>query len=153
MIILFIAVPLKSEIILWYIWNLVSYRVFSFKRISSLIFVLPKIGQHMHKNKFVFSQLIVFLDRNKFNYIVHKHDSDKYVKHFTCWSFDVRTTLQSWKSERLDCRSWCSPFQILSSGNGAVSSNSVEERKTGTWKFTQLYIIKVSPTKILVEII
>ncbi|MBU9901096.1 DUF4372 domain-containing protein [Bacteroides uniformis] len=39
--------------------------------------------------------MIVFLDRNKFNYIVHKHDSDKYVKHFTCWSFDVRTTLQS----------------------------------------------------------
>lgn len=49
----------------------------------------------MHKNKFVFSQLIVFLDRNKFNYVVRKHDSDKYVKHFTCWSFDVQTTLQS----------------------------------------------------------
>ena len=40
----------------------------------------------MHKDKFVFSQLIVFLDRNKFNYIVRKHDGDKYVKHFTCWN-------------------------------------------------------------------
>ena len=30
----------------------------------------------MHKDKFVFSQLIVFLDRNKFNYIVRKHDGD-----------------------------------------------------------------------------
>ena len=40
----------------------------------------------MHKDKFVFSQVIVFLDRNKFNYIVRKHDGDKYVKHFTCWN-------------------------------------------------------------------
>lgn len=40
----------------------------------------------MHKDKFVFSQLIVFLDRNKFNYIVRKHDGDRYVKHFTCWN-------------------------------------------------------------------
>lgn len=40
----------------------------------------------MHKDKFVFSQLIAFLDRNKFNYIVRKHDGDKYVKHFTCWN-------------------------------------------------------------------
>ncbi|MPL81954.1 hypothetical protein SDC9_27888 [bioreactor metagenome] len=40
----------------------------------------------MHKDKFVFSQLIVFLDSDKFNYIVRKHDGDKYVKHFTCWN-------------------------------------------------------------------
>ncbi len=40
----------------------------------------------MHKDKFVFSQLIVFLDRNKFNYIVRKYGGDKYVKHFTCWN-------------------------------------------------------------------
>ena len=46
----------------------------------------PDAYLHMHKDKFVFSQLIVFLDRNKFNYIVRKHDGDKYVKHFTCWN-------------------------------------------------------------------
>lgn len=39
----------------------------------------------MHKDNFVFSQLVAFLDRNKFNYIVRKYDGDKYVKHFTCW--------------------------------------------------------------------
>ena len=33
----------------------------------------------MHKDKFVFSQLVA-LDRNKFNYIVRKYDGDKYVK-------------------------------------------------------------------------
>lgn len=40
----------------------------------------------MHKDKFVFSQLTGFLDRNKFNYIVRRYDGDKYVKHFTCWN-------------------------------------------------------------------
>lgn len=40
----------------------------------------------MHKDKLVFAQLITFLDRNKFNYIVRKYDGDKYVKHFTCWN-------------------------------------------------------------------
>ena len=40
----------------------------------------------MYKDKFVFSQLVSFLDRNKFNYIVRKYNGDKYVKHFTCWN-------------------------------------------------------------------
>ena len=40
----------------------------------------------MHKDKFVFSWLTEFLDRNKFSYIVRKYGGDKYVKHFTCWN-------------------------------------------------------------------
>lgn len=40
----------------------------------------------MFKDKFVFSQLIAFLDRNHFNYLVRKYDGDKYVKHLTCWN-------------------------------------------------------------------
>ena len=40
----------------------------------------------MFQDKFVFSQLVSFLDRNHFNYFVRKFDGDKYVKHFTCWN-------------------------------------------------------------------
>lgn len=40
----------------------------------------------MHKEKFVFSQLTQFLDRNHFNYLVSKYKGDHYVKHFTCWN-------------------------------------------------------------------
>lgn len=40
----------------------------------------------MFKDKFVFSQLIAFLDRNHFNYLARKYDGDKYVKHLTCWN-------------------------------------------------------------------
>ncbi|QIU93874.1 IS4 family transposase [Bacteroides faecium] len=40
----------------------------------------------MHQDKYVFSQLVSFLDRSKFNRIVTKYDGDKYVKYFTCWN-------------------------------------------------------------------
>ena len=40
----------------------------------------------MHKDKFVFAQLIEFLDRNYFNYLVRKYLGDKYIKFFTCWN-------------------------------------------------------------------
>ena len=34
----------------------------------------------------MFSQLLDFLDRNHFNYLVRKYDGDKYVKNFTCYN-------------------------------------------------------------------
>lgn len=40
----------------------------------------------MNKSKYVFSQLVSFLDRNHFNYLVRKYGGDKYVKTFTCWN-------------------------------------------------------------------
>lgn len=40
----------------------------------------------MFQDKFVFAQLVRFLDRNRFNYLVKKYNGDKYVKHFTCWN-------------------------------------------------------------------
>lgn len=91
----FIAVLLKSKIALWNIWNLVNYKVFSIKRISICTFASLKENLQMHKNKYVFAQLVSFLDRNKFNYIVRKYDGDKYealhlLESTTC--FNVRAT-------------------------------------------------------------
>lgn len=40
----------------------------------------------MFQDKYVFAQLVSFLDRSKFNRIVSKYGGDKYVKHFTCWN-------------------------------------------------------------------
>lgn len=40
----------------------------------------------MHKGKYVFSQLLDFLDRNAFNYLARKYDGDRYVKQFSCWN-------------------------------------------------------------------
>lgn len=40
----------------------------------------------MYNPKFVFSQLVDFLNRNKFNRIIKKYGGDRYVKYFTCWN-------------------------------------------------------------------
>ena len=40
----------------------------------------------MYKDKYVFAQLVSFLDRNCFNYLVRKYGADKYVKFFSCWN-------------------------------------------------------------------
>ena len=40
----------------------------------------------MHKDPFVFAQLVQFMDRSKFNRIIAKYDGDKYVKSYTCWN-------------------------------------------------------------------
>lgn len=40
----------------------------------------------MNNGKYVFSQLLDFLDRNHFNYLVRKYDGDRYVKNFTCYN-------------------------------------------------------------------
>lgn len=40
----------------------------------------------MNKDKYVFAQLVQFMDRNHFNYLVRKYEGDKYVKSFSCWN-------------------------------------------------------------------
>lgn len=40
----------------------------------------------MNKDKYVFAQLIEYLDNNKFRHLVDKYDGNSYVKHFTCWN-------------------------------------------------------------------
>ena len=40
----------------------------------------------MYNVKYVFAQLVAFLNRSKFNRVVAKYGGDRYVKHFTCWN-------------------------------------------------------------------
>lgn len=40
----------------------------------------------MNQIKYVFSQVIEFLNEDKFRRIVAKYDGDRYVKHYTCWN-------------------------------------------------------------------
>lgn len=40
----------------------------------------------MNKDKYVFAQLVEFLNRNDFNYLVRKYQTDKYIKSFSCWN-------------------------------------------------------------------
>ena len=40
----------------------------------------------MNKNKYVFAQLIEFLNNDKFRRLVDKYNGNRYVKHHTCWN-------------------------------------------------------------------
>lgn len=40
----------------------------------------------MNKDKYVFAQLVEFLDNNKFRHLVDKYDGNRYVKNLTCWN-------------------------------------------------------------------
>jgi len=40
----------------------------------------------MNQNKYVFAQLVEFLDNNKFFHIVQKYNGDKGIRGFTCWN-------------------------------------------------------------------
>ena len=40
----------------------------------------------MNKDKYVFAQLIKFLNNDKFRRLVDKYDGNHYVKHLTCWN-------------------------------------------------------------------
>ena len=51
-----------------------------------ILYLCNQNGLHMYQYKYVFAQLTSFLNRSKFNRIVTKYESDKYVKHFTCWN-------------------------------------------------------------------
>lgn len=40
----------------------------------------------MNKNKYVFAQLVEFLDKDKFCHLVDKYNGNRYVNSFTCWN-------------------------------------------------------------------
>lgn len=40
----------------------------------------------MNKNKYVFGQLVEFLDKDKLRHIVDKYNGNRYVKSFACWN-------------------------------------------------------------------
>lgn len=40
----------------------------------------------MNKAKYVFAQLVEFLNKDKFRYLVDKYGGNRYVKNFTCWN-------------------------------------------------------------------
>lgn len=40
----------------------------------------------MNQDKYVFAQLVEFLNNDKFRRLVDQYDGNRYVKHFTCWN-------------------------------------------------------------------
>ena len=40
----------------------------------------------MHKRKYVFAQLLGFINKDVFLRLANKYDSNRYVKQYTCWN-------------------------------------------------------------------
>ena len=80
------AVHLKLIIVLGNNWNIVSYIVFLSQRIWFHTFAEHHKILHMHQDKFIFAQLVSFLNRNHFNYLVCKYEDDKYMKFLSFWN-------------------------------------------------------------------
>lgn len=83
----------------------------------------------MNIDKYVFAQLVSFLDRSKFNRIVKKYDGDKYVKSFTCWNqllvmmFAQLTKQDSLRTTSLTIESLGTMCYHLGFGKGVTRSN------------------------------
>ena len=83
----------------------------------------------MNIDKYVFAQLVPFLDRSKFNRIVKKYDRDKYVKSFTCWNqllvmmFAQLTKQDSLRTTSLSIESLGTMCYHLGFGKGVTRSN------------------------------
>ncbi len=83
----------------------------------------------MHQEKYVFAQLVSFLDNFKFRRIVKKYDGDKYVKSFTCWNqllvmmFAQLTKQDSLRTTSLTIESLGTMCYHLGFGKGVTRSN------------------------------
>ncbi len=40
----------------------------------------------MNQDKYVFAQLVEFLNYDKFRRVIDKYNGNRYVKYFTCWN-------------------------------------------------------------------
>ena len=83
----------------------------------------------MHNGKYVFSQLLDFLDRNAFNYLARRYDGDKYVKQFTCYNqlavlmFGQLSNRESLRDVVLATQAHASKAYHLGFGKAATKSN------------------------------
>ncbi|MBR1515945.1 MAG: DUF4372 domain-containing protein [Paludibacteraceae bacterium] len=50
----------------------------------------------MNQVKYIFSQIIEFINEDKFRRIVARYNGDHYIKHYTCWN-QLLTLIVWWR--------------------------------------------------------
>ena len=115
----------------------------------------------MHKDKYIFAQLVSFLDRSKFNRIVQKYDGDKYVKSFTCWNqllvmmFAQLTKQDSLRTTSLTIESLGPMCYHLGFGKGVTRSNlskANQERDSRIFEEFAYFVVNVAREKRVTDI-
>ncbi len=115
----------------------------------------------MHKDKYIFAQLVSFLNRSKFNRIVQKYDGDKYVKSFTCWNqllvmmFAQLTKQDSLRTTSLTIESLGSMCYHLGFGKVVTRSNlskANQERDCRIFEEFAYFVVNVAREKRVTDI-
>ena len=90
----------------------------------------------MYKDKFIFAQLVEFMDRNRFNYLVKKYGGDKYVKSYTCWNqlltmmFGQLSNRESLRDLTVAMEAHAGKLYHLGIGKSVTRSNLSNQRAT-----------------------
>ena len=103
----------------------------------------------MHKEKYVFSQLLDFLDRNDFNYLARKYSGDKYVKQFTCYNqlcvlmFGQLSNRESLRDVILATQAHASKAYHLGFGKHAAKSTLADANTKRDYRIFEEFAYKV----------
>ena len=103
----------------------------------------------MHKGKYVFSQLLDFLDRNDFNYLARKYGGDKYVKQFTCYNqlcvlmFGQLSNRESLRDVILATQAHASKAYHLGFGKHAAKSTLADANTKRDYRIFEEFAYKV----------
>lgn len=103
----------------------------------------------MHKGKYVFSQLLDFLDRNDFNYLARKYSGDKYVKQFTCYNqlcvlmFGQLSNRESLRDVILATQAHASKAYHLGFGKHAAKSTLADANTKRDYRIFEEFAYKV----------
>lgn len=115
----------------------------------------------MHKDPFVFSQLVQFMNRSKFNRIVAKYDGDKYIKSFSCWNqlltmmFGQLTNRESLRDLIVAIEAHSGKLYHLGMGKSVTRSNlskANEQRDYRIFEEFAYYMIELARSKRHTEI-
>jgi len=103
----------------------------------------------MYNFKYVFSQLVSFLDRNHFNYLVRKYDGDNYVKLFSCWNqllvmiFSQLSNRESLRDVTLATQAHASKVFHLGFGKAPTKSNLSKANKNRDYRIFEEFAYRV----------
>ena len=89
----------------------------------------------MHNGKYVFSQLLDFIDKDVFLRISNRYEGNRYVKHFTCWNqlavlmFGQLSNRESLRDVVFATQAHASKAYHLGFGKAATKSNLSKANK------------------------
>lgn len=103
----------------------------------------------MHNGKYVFSQLLDFIDKDIFLRISNRYEGNRYVKHFTCWNqlavlmFGQLSNRESLRDVVLATQAHASKAYHLGFGKAATKSNLSKANKGRDYRIFEEFAYRV----------